>query len=209
MSDKLERKDIDKTKIDWNEHAGYWDNFDEAQYYTMQIFELLTRRINQTNLDILDFGCGTGLLIDHLTPKANTIVAVDSSEKMIEVLKWKNYKNVIAINDELSAETIENNPALGNKFDLVVASSVCAFLPNYEEVLLIIKSLLKANGIFLQWDWLRTGKNPDFGFTEEMMRKYYEAAGLKIESINIPFHLTENARRWKYYGNRQTKITVH
>jgi hypothetical protein len=30
MSKELERKNMDKSKIDWNEHAEYWDDFDDA-----------------------------------------------------------------------------------------------------------------------------------------------------------------------------------
>lgn len=192
MSDNSERKNTDKTKIDWNEHAEYWDDFDEVRSYTKQIFQLLSDRIKLDNLRILDFGCGTGLLTDFMTDKARQIVAVDSSEKMIEVLDRKKYKNVITINDVLSGKTIENNTILGNKFDLVVAASVCAFLPNYLEVLTTIKSLLIPDGNFVQWDWLRSEKDPEFGFTEEMIRDNYNAAGLKVESVDIPFHMMEN-----------------
>ncbi|MDN5201698.1 class I SAM-dependent methyltransferase [Fulvivirgaceae bacterium BMA10] len=192
MSDKLERKDIDQPKIDWNEHAEYWDDFEEAKHYTKHIVRLLTARIDVENRTILDFGCGTGLLIDYMTKKAKQIVAVDTSDKMISVLESKNYNNVETINDELSKESIIRYPALQNKFDLIVAVSVCAFLPNYLEVLTTIKSLLKPDGIFIQWDWLRTEKDPDFGFTEEMIKDNYDRVGLKVESVDIPFHMTEN-----------------
>ncbi|GEM_PF-2930316 len=127
MSDKLERKDIDKTKIDWNAHAAYWDEFDEARDYTDQIFALLSKKITLDGLNILDFGCGTGLLTDQMQPLANQIVAVDSAEKMIEVLDAKQYANVKSICSELTDECIEANTALQQTFDLITASSVCAF----------------------------------------------------------------------------------
>lgn len=192
MSDNLERKNIDKAKIDWNKHADYWDDFDEAKDYTEKIFNLLSDRVNIKNLTILDFGCGTGLLTDYMSKKANNIIAVDSAEKMTEVLNRKNYKNVETIVGELSMNMVKQNPKLKDKLDLIAAASVCAFLPNYLEVLTIIKSLLKPNGIFVQWDWLRSKKDPNFGFTEQMIKDYYNSVGLKIDSIDIPFHMIEN-----------------
>ena len=192
MSDKPERKDIDKSQIDWNQHAEYWNEFDEAIDYTQHIVRLLSNRINIKNLDILELGCGTGLLIDHMTKDARQIVAVDTADKMIQVLDDKKYKNVITINDELSEQTIKQYPALQQKFDLILAVSVCAFLPNYQEVLKIIKSSLNPNGIFIQWDWLRNEREPDFGFTEDLLRENYQQAGLTVESIDIPFYMEEN-----------------
>ena len=195
MSKEIERKNIDGNKIDWDEHAEYWDTFPDGKLYTKNTFGLLSKCIDLSSLTILDFGSGTGLLTEKMSAKAKQIVAVDTSEKMIEVLSNKKLKNVVTIVGELSREAINANPIMKDKFDLIVASSVCAFLPNYEEVLTIIKSLLKPKGIFVQWDWLRTEKDPDFGFTEDMIREHYSFAGLEIDSISVPFHLMENGEK--------------
>lgn len=191
MEEPLERKNIEKKKIDWNEHASYWDEFEGARTYTKQSSALLSETINLENLRILDFGSGTGILTEYMATKAKEIVAVDTSEKMIEVLDKKKLANVTTIVDELSQKTVDSNPALQDKFDLVVASSVCAFLPNYEEVLSIIKSLLKPEGVFVQWDWLKTDAASNFGFTEEMIRAHYGNVGLKVDSVSVPFYLME------------------
>ena len=195
MSQELERKNIDKNKIDWDEHAEYWDTFPDGQLYTKNTFGLLTKEIDINNLTILDFGSGTGLLTERMATKAKHIVAIDPSEKMIEVLKSKELKNVTTVVGKLSTEAIKMHTILQSEFDLVVASSVCAFLPNYEETLSIIKSLLSPKGTFIQWDWLRTKKDIDFGFTEDMIRAHYNTVGLKIDSISVPFHLMEKGER--------------
>ncbi len=41
------------------------------------------------DMDAMEFGCGTGLVSMGLAPRLGSIVAVDSSEKMLEVLAWK------------------------------------------------------------------------------------------------------------------------
>lgn len=195
MSDKLERKDIDRSKIDWNEHAEYWDDFKDARLYTDQTFALLKERIDLTDLTILDFGCGTGILTEHMATMAKQIVAIDSSDKMIEVLNGKQLNNVEGIVAELSEETVNKYPVLKNKFDLIVASSVCAFVPNLDEVLSVIRSLLKPNGIFVQWDWLKAAEDENFGFTEDMIRNDYVRVGLKVDSVDVAFHFVENEEK--------------
>lgn len=197
MSKEIERKNIDKNKIDWDEHAAYWDTFPDGKLYTNNTFSLLSERIDLNGLNILDFGSGTGLLTERMATKAKQIVAVDTSEKMIEVLDNKKLTNVVTIIDDLSPDSIDKYPVLKEKFDLIVASSVCAFLPNLEEVLTTIKSLLKPKGIFVQWDWLQKEEDTDFGFTEDMIREHYSAVGFKIDSINVPFHLMENGEAMK------------
>jgi 2-polyprenyl-3-methyl-5-hydroxy-6-metoxy-1,4-benzoquinol methylase len=192
MSNKQDQKIIEQAKIDWNEQAETWDSSNETLYYSNQVFKLLTNKINLNNLDILDFGCGTGLLTDHMTKQARQIVAIDIAEKMIEVLDKKNYKNVKTIIGELSKTTIEKNPELQGKFDLIVASSVCAFVPDYHGVLSIIKSLLKPNGSFFQWDWLLAENESGYGFTKQRITESFESVGLKLDSLETPFYLEMN-----------------
>ena len=195
MSEELERENIDKTKIDWNQHAEYWDTFHDGKVYTKNIIEILSNTVDIKGKNILDFGCGTGLLIDHMTHYADNIVAVDTSEKMLAVLDNKKYANVTTINDELTPESVSKYESLNQKFDVIVAVSVCNFVPNYTEVLQTIKSLLKPDGIFIQWDWLKIESDTDFGFTKETIRESYAEVGLKIQSISIPFHLLENEKK--------------
>jgi 2-polyprenyl-3-methyl-5-hydroxy-6-metoxy-1,4-benzoquinol methylase len=157
MSKEIQKKEKDHFQIDWNEHASYWDEDKNAIIYNNRVMDTLNDVLNIQDLRIMDFGCGTGLLTDRMSKKAREIVAIDASKKMLEVLKAKKYKKVSAIHGKLSIETIEKNPVLHRKFDLIVAASVCAFLPNYIEVLQRIKSLLKPDGIFVQWDWMHYG----------------------------------------------------
>lgn len=195
MSDKLEKKDIDNSAIDWNEHAEYWDEFKDAKLYTEKAFKAIQSKTGIEGKTILDFGCGTGLMIDKTTSAAKQIVALDPAEKMIEVLNTKNYKNVKTIVAELSDHTINHNPDLQCKFDLILAVSVCAFLPNYQEVLSLIKSLLKPDGIFIQLDWLKAEKDEEFGLNETFIQKNFNAVGLKVDALEIPFYFKEHEEK--------------
>ncbi len=190
MNESPESNPAEESPMDWNDHAAYWDEFESARDYARQAFQLLIDRVDLEGLRILDFGCGTGLLTDLMAPQAREIVGLDYAEKMIDVLARKNHPNVMPLVGELSPETISQYAALHQPFDLVVASSVCAFLPNYEAVVGLLHSLLKPNGIFVQWDWQATEAAPNFGFTPETIRQVHEQNGFQVESVGVVFKMT-------------------
>ena len=163
----------------WDEQAEGWDSNSDVVLYSRKAYNTLCEILDLEGIDILDFGCGTGLLTELLSPTANRILGLDSSEKMISVLENKHLGNVDTLTAELTEDTIKSNVALQSKFDLVVASSVCAFLPNYQSTLRLLKTLMKPNGIFVQWDWLKTDGDSGFGFTEEMVESAFVQAGLE------------------------------
>ncbi len=142
------------------------------------------------NSNLLDFGCGTGLLTEKLSPIANHIVALDTSSKMLTVLTGKNLPNVTTIMGPLSAKLIAESQSLNKGFDVIVASSVCGFLSAYEATLSLLKSMLNPSGTFVQWDWLSQDEKSDFGLSEERVISAYEKSGLTLVALTQPFSLS-------------------
>lgn len=173
----------------WNKAAKEWDSNADVIAYSEEAYHTLCQWLNIEGLTILDFGCGTGLLAEKMAQKAKRILALDTSEGMITVLKNKRLKNVDTLVAELSEATIMANDLLKLEFDLIVASSVCAFLENYESTLLLFKKLLKPNGIFIQWDWLKQEADSTFGFSKAMIESAFNKANLEIVSISQVFSL--------------------
>ncbi|ATD01495.1 class I SAM-dependent DNA methyltransferase [Pseudoalteromonas spongiae] len=175
----------------WDEYADGWDNNQDVVLYAENAFKSLTQYTELNGLRVLDFGCGTGLLTEKVAKQAAEIIAIDTSAKMIDVLNAKSLTNVRTLCCELSEHEIKNNPLLTEGFDLIIASSVCAFVPNYQQLLTLFKRLLNQSGTFVQWDWQRNEQD-DFGFTPEMITQGYESANLLVESVTNGFSLTSN-----------------
>ena len=176
----------------WDEYAEEWDSNKDAISYANKAFDSLIDQVNLSDLDVLDFGCGTGLLTEKISPHASKVVALDSSSKMISVLTNKTLPNVTTFSEQLSEDLINKNTSLHNRFDLIVASSVFGFLPDYESTLTLLKSLLVPDGVLIQWDWLSPSEDADFGLSEEKIESTYRETGFKLISMTKPFSLTSS-----------------
>ncbi len=173
----------------WDDYAQDWDVNPDVIKYSQLAFDSLSTHLNPSDLNVLDFGCGTGLLTEKIAAVANSVVAVDSSTKMIDMLKDKKLANVNALACEISEDSINANSILKSGFDLIVASSVCAFIPDFEKTLADLKTLLNPGGLFIQWDWKCTEEEPDFGFNHEIITNAYLEVGLSVVKVTTEFSL--------------------
>jgi len=173
----------------WDEYADGWDTDEDVISYSDKAFQSLTGVIDIVGLNILDFGCGTGLLTEKMSVKANEILAVDSSEKMTSVLINKKLPNVTTLSSIVSESNLKTNSLFHKKFDLIVASSDCAFVPDYEGTLGLLKTLLEPKGIFVQWDWLELESDPGFGFSKGGIESAFKKTGFEVKSVREVFTL--------------------
>ena len=180
------------TQHSWDELATGWDTSADTRLYAERAFESWNRKVAPLISDlagsrVLDFGCGTGLLTEKLAPYCGHIVAVDTSAGMIDVLRSKvvdkRIGNITPLVAAIDAEAITEYPELSERFDLVVASSVCSFLPDYESTLRHLSSALNPGGLFVQWDWLSD-------MPIERIRGAYRASGLIDLGVEEAFAMT-------------------
>jgi len=177
---------------EWDEYAENWDVDPEVEEYSIKAFSELLKNINIDDLDVLDFGCGTGALAQLMSPKVKSIVTIDPSTEMIKHLNKKSLTNVSSISDYLSKELIQNLPEFENKFDLIVASSVCGFLPDYEATLSLLKYLLKEDGVYVQWDWLSNDDSSGMGLSERRVKQAFVANGFVNTRVTSPFIMSSS-----------------
>lgn len=176
---------------DWDELSHTWDENELSRLYAARAFSSLRRVVSlddkkSKSFRVLDFGCGTGLLTEKIAPHVREVFAIDSSKNMIDVLAAKNIPNVTAVCVDIDdPEQRATLPWLSD-FDLIVASSVCSFLPDYEATLGLMTSCLGTGGQFVQWDWLLS-KGDTNGFTEETIRQTYAHQDLICQSLSEAF----------------------
>ncbi|MEO9574237.1 MAG: class I SAM-dependent methyltransferase [Roseobacter sp.] len=171
----------------WNEYAKGRDENPTVRLYADHAFASLVsttdiRSSDWTSKRVLDFGCGTGSLAQNVAPFVGELIAVDTSEKMIAVLESKHIPNVIAVHGDILAPDQPCKVDLQSGFDLIYASSVCGFLPDYEGAVLALAGLLRSGGRFVQWDW-QASDGDEFGLSEDQIQNALQKA--KFESIRV------------------------
>ncbi len=174
---------------DWDEYAANWEKDPATHAFAQSVFEHLTKILSLQGKHILDFGCGTGLLSQRMSPFARDIVALDSSEAMIEELDRKELRNVEPGVDCLTRGLVAQHPAFRKQFDLVVASSVCACLPNLQDVTDIIFTLVDEGGYFVHFDWLADGKS-EIGLSTTEIESVLRNAGFSAVETRVAFDVT-------------------
>jgi len=75
---------------DFDKDAADWDKNPARIKLASDIARALVSRIKlRHDMDVVDFGCGTGLLTLFLAPFVNAVTAVDFSQGMLDVLNKK------------------------------------------------------------------------------------------------------------------------
>jgi 2-polyprenyl-3-methyl-5-hydroxy-6-metoxy-1,4-benzoquinol methylase len=135
------------------------------------------------DMDVLDFGCGTGLLTLQLQPSVRSITGVDSSQGMIDILSAKirdqGLKNVTARHVDL-----DKGGVLDGQYDLVVSSMTLHHVSEIQPLIDRFAAVLKPHGILAIADLdCGEGKFHDSaegvfhaGFDRCMMLKHFEKA---------------------------------
>ena len=146
---------------EWGEHADDWDADPGPRRYAAEaaasLEGVLARRGRTVDgAVVLDFGCGTGLLVEHLVDRAERIDAVDPSPGMRAVLEakvadraWRTVRPLAALAD----------PA--GPYDVVVCSSVLGFVDDLDAVVRRLAAALAPGGALVHWDWERPDADAD------------------------------------------------
>lgn len=116
----------------FDERAKYWDKKQSSLDKTVACIENIKKNIDLNKIkNILDYGCGTGLVAFSLVNENNEVLGLDSSKGMIEEFNKKanekNLKNIKAsVHDILSEDLPQNS------FDLIVISMSLHHIENIE-----------------------------------------------------------------------------
>jgi SAM-dependent methyltransferase len=130
---------FDKAAASWDENPG---RTKLAKDVARAISEAI---VLPADVDVLDFGCGTGLLTLALKPWVHSITGVDSSQGMLDMLN----KKVAALNlDGVKTRLVDlaRGDELTGTYDLVVSSMTLHHVEAIEPLVSLFHRILSPGG---------------------------------------------------------------
>ncbi|MBN2717477.1 MAG: class I SAM-dependent methyltransferase [Deltaproteobacteria bacterium] len=178
----------------FNRSAATWDTPQKIQMMDTlagHTIHALAKRLNSENrLDMVDFGCGTGLFGLAFADFAKTLTGIDTSEAMLDVFNHKTAKQPNIQSFLLDFEQ-PDTPLPGIDADLILSAMAFHHLKAPETVLGRLKALLKPNGVIAIVDLDKEDgtfhPNNDemgvkhFGFSKEAVEKWATSNNLSLD----------------------------
>jgi len=176
----------------FDKKAQNWDNGDIRVNGAKKIAQSIEQKIDLTqDMEVLDFGVGTGLLGFEIAKKVKQVYGVDTSAGMLEKLQEKN-------SDELNIVPIQQDiieKPLKQIFDGLVSSMTLHHVEDLDAFFQTIYKNIKENGFIAiadleEEDGTFHSDNEGvhhFGFEAKKLREVVQKAGfkdVKIEHIN-------------------------
>ena len=131
----------------WNKVAAGYSKQPIADEAAYQKKLQVTREYFQPNMDVLEFGCGTGSTAIAHAPYVQHIRAIDFSSTMIEIAQAKadaqNIQNVTF--EQASIDQIVSD----RTYDAVLGLNVLHLLDNKEEIIVKVYNMLQPGGLFI------------------------------------------------------------
>ena len=130
----------------FDDAAADWEEKPQRVALARRVAEAIQQAIPlATSMQVLEYGCGTGMVSRALSPNVEKILAVDTSPRMLEVLRQKARAEGIA-NIETLAHDLTQHPLSAENFDLVMSSMTLHHIPDIEALLPRLLATLKPGG---------------------------------------------------------------
>ena len=174
----MQENRFDKAASSWDEAP---ERVEMAKHFATAIEDIVPL---DSNMQVMDFGCGTGNVAIRLAPFVGMITAVDSSAGMVDVLGKKlaesNTKNIKPLLTELDEDSFRK-PC----FDLIYTCMTFHHIDDIEHVLQIFYKMLNPSGYLVLIDLEKEdGSFHDdktgvvhFGFDRELLSRTLEDIG--------------------------------
>lgn len=182
----------------FNDEAAQWDSNPFVHLMSAEAWKALQKTIpmlqnegTAKKIDVLEIGCGTGLLTFLVAPSVGEILAVDAAEGMIRALESKiaasGSKNIVPLAVLLEDPEDARLPAADGdgkdnsgprkKFDLILSHLVLHHIPDLKAVLTTMIGCLKPGGMIALTDF------EDFGPEAKRFHAESKMAGVERHGI--------------------------
>ena len=136
-----------KEKRDFDKEAAKWDANQGRVKLANEVADAIIREaMPARDMDVLDFGCGTGLVMLRLQPLVRNILGVDSSQGMLGVLEGKIKAQGIA-NARTLLVDFEKNGRIQGRYHLLVSSMTLHHVPDTARLFTQWHELLLPGGL--------------------------------------------------------------
>lgn len=139
---------MDRSAKFWDKIAVRYSKQPIANEAAYQKKQQVTREYLRADMEVLEFGCGTGSTAISHAPYVKYIHAIDTSSKMIEIARGKAEAENID-NVTFGQSTIDDLNVSDQTLDVVLGLSVLHLLEDKENVVAKIYKMLKPGGIFV------------------------------------------------------------
>lgn len=191
--------------------ANRWDRMKREILGDLDIpAEILSRTGNRGS--VADLGCGTGELLLELSEKADKLIGIDQSPKMLEEVKTRFCEN--GNNLDLRIGTIEQLPAKDEEADFVVLNMVLHHLTSPFNGIAEANRILKYNSPLIIVD-LEKHNNEEMrnlyghrwlGFSKSEIGNWLKKAGFTIRET-AEYSVNLNMKVCLYYAFKEKNIS--
>ncbi|MDF1556217.1 MAG: class I SAM-dependent methyltransferase [Deferrisomatales bacterium] len=147
----------------FNSRAKEWDQAPDRVSRAQMIAErILEQGLVHPHGEVLDIGCGTGLLSLEIQSQALRVTALDLAPRMVEALKEKCAQQSVT-NVEPVVADVEREPLPGGKYHLIVSSMTLHHLRDTYALLQRCFDALRPGGALAvaDLDWDASGYHKD------------------------------------------------
>jgi ubiquinone/menaquinone biosynthesis C-methylase UbiE len=172
-------------KRDFDKEAASWDENPARVKLAKDIAHAIPTQIALTpEMDLMDFGCGTGLLTIELQPLVRSITGVDSSQGMLDIFNMKIAKlqlNTVSI----VLLDLDKGDTLAGHYDLVLSNMTLHHIKEIEPLFAQFYKITNPGGCLCiadldlddgQFHVDNTGVF-HFGFDRAALSKFFNEAG--------------------------------
>ena len=174
-------------KRDFNKDAALWDENPARVKMAQDVAHAISEQIMLTSeMDVLDFGCGTGLLTMLIQPMVHSITGIDNSQGMLDVFNSKVTKLNLENAKSLLVDLDKGDKLTGN-YDLVISNMTLHHITDIGSLFSQFYKVIKPGG-FLSLSDLDLEKGNfhkdntgvfHHGFSREDLKKTFENAGFE------------------------------
>jgi ubiquinone/menaquinone biosynthesis C-methylase UbiE len=172
-------------KRDFDKEAATWDQEQGRVKLANDVAEAISDEISLTStMDVLDFGCGTGLLTLQLQPYVRSITGFDNSQGMLDILRSKIQTRNLS-NVTIHYKDLDKGDVLEGRYHLIVSSMTLHHIREISPLLNQFSQVLTPQGYLciadLDPDGGRFHGNNEgvfhLGFDRSILRQAFSDAG--------------------------------